>query len=357
MRIINSVLGDARGGRWQVVCDYSRLLQQQGHEVVMVLSDTLPADLHALPADIEVLRVRNHGHYDWLAAWRLSRRLAGRQPALAVAHCSRSVALLKRALGRSAPVIAVTHSTKVRRLLRADAVIALTDALREKIHSDPAGSRLPVYVVPNQVGPLPDTCPPHQPLRQPPVIGALGRFDRVKGFDLYIDALGQLAKQGVAFTARLAGGGEDAQSLSDQVHRLGLSGRVEIEDWIPPGRVPAFLSGLDLLCVPARSDAFGLTPLQGAATGVPMLLSDVSGHCAMFDDEREALFFEGDNASALADRIRQFLTEPALQKRLPPAAFERVVRCYSEPAVTQGLGEAFNNTLLLHNKTVNTNIK
>ena len=346
MRIINSVLGDATGGRWQVVCDYSRLLQKQGHEVVMVLSDVLPG----LSAGIEVLRVRNHGHYDWLAAWRLSRRLASRPPALAVAHCSRSVALLKRTLRRSAPVIAVTHSTKVRRLLRADAVIALTDTLREKIRSDPAGSRLPVYVVPNQAGPLPDTCPPHSPLQQPPVIGALGRFDRVKGFDLYLDALGLLAKQGIAFKARLAGGGEDAQSLRDQVQHLGLSGHVEIEDWILPGRVPAFLSGLDLLCVPARSDAFGLTPLQGAAAGVPMLLSDVSGHRAMFDEDREALFFETDNAAALADRIRQFLADPGLQKQLPVAAYERVVRCYSEAAVTKGLNETISNALLLHNK-------
>lgn len=322
----------------------------------MVLSDALPGDLPGLPAGIEVLRVRNHGHYDLLAAWRLSRHLASRQPALAVAHCSRSVALLKRALGRKAPVIAVTHSTKVRRLLRADAVIALTGALREKIRRDPAGSRIPVYVVPNQVGPLADTCPPHPPLQQPPVIGALGRFDRVKGFDLYIDALGQLAKQGIAFKARLAGGGEDAQSLREQVQCLGLSERVEIEDWIPPERVPAFLSGLDLLCVPARSDAFGLTPLQGAAVGVPMLLSDVSGHCAMFDEDREALFFETDNAAALADRIRQFLADPGLQKQLPGAAYERVVRCYSEAAVTKGLNEAIANTLLLHNKIDASNI-
>lgn len=354
MRIINSVLGDARGGRWQVVCDYSSLLQKQGHEVVMLISDALPGDLPGLPPGIEVLRIRNHGHYDWLAAWRLSRRLAHRQPALAIAHCSRSVALLKRALGAAAPVIAVTHSTRVRRLLRADAVIALTGALQEKIRKDPCGSRIPVYVVPNHAGSLPDSCPPRQPLRQPPVIGALGRFDRVKGFDVFIDALGLLAEQGVTFTARLAGGGEEAQNLREQIHHLGLSGRVEIEGWIPPDRVPPFLSGLDLLCVPARSDAFGLTPLQGAAAGVPMLLSDASGHQAMFCEDREALFFETDNPAALADRIRQFLADPGLQKQLPKAAFERVVRCYSESAVTQGISEAITNTLLLHNNIDNS---
>ncbi len=315
----------------------------------MVLSDSLPESVPGLPAGIEVLRVRNHGHYDWLAAWRLSRRLSGRQPALAIAHCSRSVALLKRSLDKVAPVIAVTHSTKVRRLLGADAVIALTDALRKKIQADPTGSQVPVYVVPNQVGRLPESCPQHQRLRQPPVIGALGRFDRVKGFDIFIDALAILAEQGVPFAGRLAGSGEAEAHLRDQIHRSGLDGRIEIEGWIPPDQVNRFFAELDLLCVPARSDAFGLTPLQGAAAGVPLLLSDVSGHLAMFARDREALFFETEDAASLAGHIRQFLEAPELQNRLSAAAFERVESCYSETAVTDGVMKAVSNTLLLNN--------
>ncbi|TCK16908.1 glycosyltransferase involved in cell wall biosynthesis [Thiogranum longum] len=350
MRIINSVLGDARGGRWQVVCDYSRLLRKQGHDVVMVLNDKLPEDLPGLPADTEILRIRNHGHYDWLAAWRLSRRLAGCQPALAIAHCSRSVALLKRVLGGVAPVIAVTHSTKVRRLLGADAVIALSDALREKIRADPSGQQMPVYVVPNQIGDLPEGCPQSQPLQQPPVIGALGRFDRVKGFDIFIDALAVLAEQGVVFSGRLAGAGEEEAQLREQIRLSGLAGRIDLKGWIAAEKVNRFLAGLDLLCIPARSDAFGLTPLQGAAAGVPMVLSDVSGHRAIFAEDREALFFKTEDATALASRIRQFLSDSGLREALSAAAFDRAERCYSESAVIQGLREVITNTLLLNNK-------
>jgi glycosyltransferase involved in cell wall biosynthesis len=348
--VINSVLGDATGGRWQVVCQYSRLLQKQGHQVLMLLSDALPDDLPGIPAGIEVQRVRNHGHYDWLAAWRLARRLCVRQPAIAIAHCSRSVALLKRALGKTAPVLAVTHSTKVRRLLKADAVIALTDALREKIQADPAGSRMPVYVVPNAIDIPSGGCRQPGPLQQPPVIGAVGRFDRVKGFDVLVDALGRLVEQGVMFQAKLVGAGEEEVRLREQIQAMGLANHIELTGWISPGAVNAFLSELDLLCVPARSDAFGLTPLQGAAAGVPMVLSSASGHRAMFTEDTEALFFNVDDAEALAGRIRQFLGDSALQNRLSTAAFERVARCYSEAAVTRGIMEAVDNTLLLLNK-------
>lgn len=351
MLIINSVLGDATGGRWQVVCDYSHMLRKQGHEVVMLLSDALSVALPGIPAGVEVLRIRNHGHYDWLAAWRLARLLKDRQPAVAVAHCSRSVALLKRALGASTPVIAVTHSTKIRRLLKADAVIALTNVLREKIHSDPGGRQLPVYVVPNKIDLPCGVRSQPRSLQQPPVIGALGRFDRVKGFDVFIDALALLAEQGLAFTARLAGAGEEEAHLRKQIHALNLTDRVELTGWIPHQMVNTFLSDVDLLCVPARSDAFGLTPLQAAAAGVPMVLSAASGHRAMFAEEAEALFFEVGDIEALAGRIQQFLGDSALQERLPAEAFERVERCYSEVAVTRGILDAINNTLLLNDKT------
>ncbi|VAW78746.1 hypothetical protein MNBD_GAMMA15-1190 [hydrothermal vent metagenome] len=350
MLIINSVFGDATGGRWQVVCDYSNLLRKQGHEVVMVLSDTLPGVLQGIPTGIEVLRLRNHGHYDWLAAWRLARRLRDRKPSLAIAHCSRSVALLKRALGGSVPVLAVTHSTKVRRLLKADGIIALTNSLREKIQAESQGRPFPVYVIPNQIVLPSGGCPPPRPLQRPPVIGALGRFDRVKGFDVFIDALGQLAEQGQKFTARLAGAGEEEARLREQIQALGLGDYIELTGWVPPEEVSTFLSKLDLLCVTARSDAFGLTPLQGAAVGVPMVLSEASGHCAMFAKETEALFFTVDDTKALADRIRQLLGDPGLQKRLPANAFKRLECSYSEAAVATSILEAISKTLNSFNK-------
>jgi len=349
--IVNSVLGDASGGRWQVVCDYSRLLQRQGHDVLMLLGNALSDTAAGIPAGVKVQRVHNHGHYDWLAAWRLARHLRPRQPAIALAHCSRSVALLKRALGRAAPVLAVTHSTRVRRLLRADAVIALTDGLRDAIRAEAAGSRKPVYVVPNCVH-LPSVGgPSRRVVREPPVIGALGRFDAVKGFDIFVDALGRLAEQRVSFQARLVGAGEQEGRLRERIRMLGLDGQVILSGWIPPESVHGFLSDVDLLCVPARSDAFGLTPLQGAAAGAALVLSRASGHCAMFAEDSEALFFDVGDVGGLAARIRQLLGDPERRKQLSAAAFERVSRCYNEDAVTRGVLNAINNTLLLQNKT------
>lgn len=335
MRIVNSVLGDARGGRWQVVCDYTRLLAERGHQVMLLLDRRQRADPGAVPAGVQVKTVRNHGHYDYPAAWRLRPSLKHFGPDLAIAHCSRSVALLKHALPRyGPPVIAVSHSNKVRRLLIADAYVALSAHIETQILK--AGTSRPCYRLPNMVriGPgQPGSLPPprHQPIR----IGALGRFDPVKGLDVFVDALGLLHKQGHEFEAVIGGEGEQYAALSAAVAAAGLSDRVTFPGWIAD--VPAFLGDIDILCVPARSDAFGLTPLEAARARVPLVLSRATGHIDMFAVDREALFAAVGDPHETADCIERLMRDEGLSESLVRAARARVEAEYSEAAVAKRL--------------------
>jgi glycosyltransferase involved in cell wall biosynthesis len=342
MRIVNSVLGDATGGRWRVVCDYSRVLAGHGHEVLLLVGRK-QRDLSAVPAGLRVERIRNRGHYDFPAAWVTARRLRTFEPDIAIAHCSRSVALLRRALGGTAPVVAVSHSNKVRRLLPADAYLALTAYIRDRLESghrrgEPAR---PCFVVPNMI-PLDERAAlPGRRLRRPPRIVALGRFDPVKGLDLFVRALGRLRRQGFEFTAVLGGTGSGERHLKRLAARLDLQQQLCFTGWVEEPM--AFLSEADLLCVPARSDAFGLTPLQGAMAGVPMVLSTAAGHRAMFEPEREALFFKTADNHALARQMVRLIDDPRLAEALRTAAFDRVRRCYSAEAVTPLLLHAVEN--------------
>jgi len=329
MRILNSVLGDASGGRWQVVCDYSRLLHERGHEVILLVSRRHPPDRRLLPANIAVRDISSHGHYDLLAAWRLRRFLNEHPPDLAIAHCSRSVALLKRALAGSAPVLAVSHSPKVRRLLPADAYIALTDSIGDDFARAATGK--PCFVLPNMIAIDPQQAPRPRPYGRPLRVGALGRFDRVKGLDVFIDALGELRRSGRDFVAVIGGAGVEQQALVAQARALGLTDRVSFPGWVDD--VDAFLAGVDILCVPARSDAFGLTPLQAACAGVPLVLSAAPGHRAMFAADTEALFAAVDDSAGLAARLATLMDNTALAERLREAAFARALACYSKAVV------------------------
>ncbi len=347
IRIVNSVLGDASGGRWQVVCAYSRLLSRHGFQVLLLLNAARRPDPEQVPAGVSVEYIRNHGHYDYLAARRARRRLQDFRPDLAIAHCSRSVALLKRALGGRAPVVAVTHSDKVGRLLPADAYLPLTAHLEQKIRAaGPPASTRPCYVVPNMIDVGDGRCPlrrRNEPLR----IGALGRFDPVKGFDVFIAALGVLDARGIPFQAVLGGSGVERRRLQAQARQLALKRPLEFPGWVDA--VGDFLSGIDLLCVPARSDAFGMTPLQAAVAGVPMVLSKATGHREIFDDNAQALFCEIGDAVSTADRIQQLMSDTRLSERLRQAAHRHVVENFTTGAVTEKLLQAIESIIKYYN--------
>jgi glycosyltransferase involved in cell wall biosynthesis len=340
MYIVNSVLGDASGGRWQVVCDYSRLLLERGHRVAMLLGRQHPPDLARVPAGVAVEFVSSHGHYDLWAAWRQRRRFAAQPPDLAIAHCSRSVALLKRALAGRAPVLAVTHSNKVGRLVHADACLALTPAIAASFTA--ACPAKPCFVVPNMIPVDSGTLPPWTPHR-PVRFGALGRFDPVKGFDVFIDALGLLQQRGIDFEAQLAGAGAGRRALEQRAEALGLSNRLVFPGWAED--VEHFLADIDILCVPARSDAFGLTPLQAARAGVPMVLSKAAGHCEMFEPDTQALFADVGDAGQTADQLLHLADTPGLPERLRQSAFDKLLHSYSTQAVTEVLLNIIENKM------------
>ena len=182
----------------------------------------------------------------------------------------------------------------------------------------------------------PDLHARHVPIR----IGALGRFDQVKGFDVLIGALSLLRQQGYRFEAVIAGSGTQRDALQAQVSESGLADCVSLPGWVDD--VPGFLSRVDILCIPARSDAFGLTPLEGARASVPMVLSTASGHRDMFTDNREALFAEVDDVPATAGRIARLIDNPELATSLAKAAFERTRDSYSEKVVATRLNQIIN---------------
>ena len=331
MRIINSVLGDASGGRWQVVCDYSRWLVGRGHQVLMLLGRRHARGLDSIPPGVDVQLVSAHGHYDFPAAWRLRRQLEGFPPDLAIAHCSRSVSLLLRALNGQAPVLAVGHSNKVRRLLPADACVVLNQMTRDCFAQ--AGGAKPCFVVPNGITIEPEQAPGPRQFDHPLRIGALGRLDWVKGFDIFIEALGILQDEGREFQAMLGGSGSEQQSLVAQARRRGLDDRLVFTGWVED--VERFYADLDILCVPARSDAFGLTPLQAGRAGVPMVLSDVSGHREMFTPDAEVLFARGQDSRDTARQLGRLMDDSVLAGRLRQAAFQKILDRYSEPVVSE----------------------
>jgi len=342
MRIINTVLGDATGGRWAVVKQYAQVLAAAGHEVTLLCNARHPpSDPPEAVQGIGYRLLRVSGHYDpvaSLAAWRLLRSTGA---GLVIAHCSRSVALFSRVSG-SVPVVAVTHSNKVRRSLAADAFINISRHIGRLIEAE-GGAGKPAFHIPNAVD-VPAAHPQPRRRRSPVRLGAFGRFDPVKGLDTFVRALGLLKQRGVVFDALLGGEGAQASELERLISESGLDDCISRRGWVTDRA--AFFNDVDIFCVPARSDAFGLTPLEAAAAGVPLVVSDAEGHRDMFSPDIHARFFARDDAAALADELHWLIDHPAQAQQMADACFRLVAEEYSPARFAQRLNDAVSGLVV-----------
>ncbi len=104
------------------------------------------------------------------------------------------------------------------------------------------------------------------------IIGAAGRLEVVKGFDILVDAASHLPDD---VTVVIWGDGSQRAALSAQIARLGLGERVLLA-----GRSADMASvypALDLYCLPSRNEGLPLAVLEAQACGIPAVAHDVGG--------------------------------------------------------------------------------
>lgn len=300
------------GGLEQVFVDYSACLSERGHNVTNIL---LPNAHVSVPR----VEVGNWGQWDPIAVWRLRRVLRRIQAEVVIAHGNRAIVLLRKAARGVCPLIAVNHSINVRRTVGADFVIAINDDMRSRL--------LQAGQPPERVATLfnmikrPPVLASPQMLRSPPVIGAMGRFVKKKGFDIFLQALSLLQARGVAFRAILAGAGEEEVALKRLADTLGVS--VEFPGWVQDQS--AFFAEIDVFVFPSSHDVCPVVLLEAFLAAKPVVLSDCPGPREIAQDQVDSLLFPINDAPALADRITRLLEDPFLAHKLAQAAQQKIL--------------------------------
>ncbi len=171
------------------------------------------------------------------------------------------------------------------------------------------------------------------------IIGSLGYFSPVKGFDFLIRAFAKLASKDPNLLLLIAGGdvlGDDAyrrelERLIEQ-HRLGDC--VTLLGAVNPRA--GFLAALDIFVVASRSEGFSLSLLEAMQHGKPSVVSSAGGSSEAARPEREAFVFRSGDVSDLAGKLESLVSNQALRDQMGQAARERagsylsIERCASE---------------------------
>ncbi|MCL2298026.1 MAG: glycosyltransferase [Proteobacteria bacterium] len=162
---------------------------------------------------------------------------------------------------------------------RIDGVIAVSQAARRTLQLkyqitqpvDVCLNALSPGVLPARGSAKPRTLKNHRPL----ILGGAGRLVPVKCFGLLVLTVKALRARGVEAEAIIAGTGAERAALEALIAREGLQGKIRLVGLLYD--MAAFYKEIDLYVSTSMREPFGLTCIEAAAWGVPVIAAAIDG--------------------------------------------------------------------------------
>lgn len=140
------------------------------------------------------------------------------------------------------------------------------------------------------------------------VVGSAGRLSPEKGFDVLIDAAGEIIRLRGDVGFVLFGDGQLKDSLSDQVRRLGMADRVVLAGFCD--KLDRFMPHLDLFVQSSHTEGLPNVLLEALAAGVPVVATDVGGTAELLDQGRYGTLVRSGDSRQLAMAVARLLSQP-----------------------------------------------
>ena len=147
------------------------------------------------------------------------------------------------------------------------------------------------------------------------IILNIGRLSKQKGQDTLLRALSEVPDA----TLLIAGDGELRADLANLAGELGVATRVQFLGELPGEQIARLLRAADVFAFPSRWETFGLAVVEAAASGLPLVASDLEVLREVLeteDGEQGASFVPVDDPSSLAASLNRVFEDRALRATL-----------------------------------------
>ena len=105
----------------------------------------------------------------------------------------------------------------------------------------------------------------------------VGRLVPEKGPDLLVEAVHRLRADGTDVEAAIIGQGPLAESLREQVARLGLADAVRLVGPVGQAELPGWYRWADLFCLPSYAEGVPVVLMEAMATELPVVTTRIAG--------------------------------------------------------------------------------
>ncbi|MBN1851628.1 MAG: glycosyltransferase [Pirellulales bacterium] len=163
-----------------------------------------------------------------------------------------------------------------------------------------------------------------------PIIIAIGRLHKEKGFHFLLKAFAVLNKSRSAKLLILGEGGERSH-LESEIKRLGISCHVDLPGFIDDPVAYLKQSSVYVLC--SETEAFGLTLVEALSTGIPVVCTRTAGSRDIVTHQEIGDFIDYGDTHALAAALQRAIDTPNQNREIRIAraadfAPERIARQY-----------------------------
>jgi len=150
-----------------------------------------------------------------------------------------------------------------------------------------------------------------------PVIAYVGRLRRYKGVDLILEAVAAMQDRRVE--VEIAGTGDDRPRLEALAASLDLGPRVRFLGFVSEAEKSALLRRAWIVSLTSPKEGWGITNLEAAACGTPVVASDSPGLRESVLDGRTGFLVPHGDVGQLAAAYDRIIADPALVTRLGTA--------------------------------------
>jgi len=231
-------------------------------------------------------------------------------------------------------------------LKRANAVIALTQNMKEKIYEI---CNRDAFVIPNGIDLRRFESLSHQDTHTLAVNGEIailfvGRLHPIKGVAYLIEAMPVIIRKHPKVKLFLVGDGEERQRLESLVAKLDLDKHTTFIGQIPNEKVSQYMAASDVFVLPSLSEGLPVVTLEAIACGLPIVVTDIAGISEIIKDGENGFLVEPENSVEIAEKVLMLLGNGELRKQISQNNLEKS-KNYSWEAVVDKLEDVYQGVL------------
>ncbi|MEZ6127343.1 MAG: glycosyltransferase family 4 protein [Planctomycetaceae bacterium] len=191
-----------------------------------------------------------------------------------------------------------------------------------------------------------DVSDPVAPILQTsrtPVIGMAGPLEVIKGASFFLRACHRVLEAGLAIRIVVAGSGPEERNLRRLATSLELNDHVTfVDDGVA---MKAYLSAIDIFCLPSLQQGFGIILLEAMALGRPVIASGVGGILSILEDNKNGMIVPPSDSQALAERMIILLQDAERARHMGMAGRRLVEDRFTTDRMTSDMLALYNDVM------------